>query len=113
MKRFTPLLALLIVAGCQSLGIPSLTSFNQKLDAAYAADTAVLNTTTTLYASKSITVEDAKNIEAQADNVKAALDIARQTYATDQTTGGNKLASAITALGGLQTYLATKTGAAK
>lgn len=99
---------ILIISGCSALGLPVPQTFNQKLAVAYGGVTTVITTDQTLLAAGTITVADAKNVESQADNVKDALDIARKVYATDQTTGGNKLASAVTALGALQDYLATK-----
>jgi hypothetical protein len=105
-KLLIPLL--LTLASCSTLGVPSASTFNEKWAAAVQADTAVVQTTTTLLAADKIKADDAKNVEAQADNVKAALDIARTTYATDQTGGTTKLQSALTALTALQTYLETK-----
>ena len=107
MKRLAVFLVILL-SGCASLGLPTAKTFNEKLAAAYGGITVVLQTDATLLQAGTITKVDAQNIETQADNVKAALDISREIYATDQTTGGNKLASAITALGALNTYLATK-----
>lgn len=101
-------LAILLLSACSALGVPSPQSFKQKLGAAYEADTAVLTSTQALLSADKITAADAKNVEAQADNVKAGLDIARSTYATDQTAGSTKLQSVITALSGLQTYLGSK-----
>lgn len=93
------------IVACTTLGVPSPQTFNQKLAAAYTADTAVLTTVTTLGEGGKLSRPDAMNIEKQADNVKEALDIARTVYATDQAGGGNKLAAAITTLTALQTYL--------
>lgn len=80
-------------------------TFNEKYATAVAGATSALTTTDTLLNAGTISAADAKNIEKQIDNVKEALDLAKTTYATDEATGGNKLASALTALQGLQTYL--------
>ena len=53
---------------------------------------------------------DARNVQTQVRNVKEALDIAKATYATDETTGGNKLAAALTSLQALTTYLQQQQG---
>ena len=102
---------LLSLSACASLGVPTPTTFNEKLGVAYAADDAVIQTVDALYTGGKLSAADAKNVEAQADNVKEALDLARTVYATDQVTGGNKLAAAITALGAIQTYLDKQKGA--
>lgn len=104
------LAAVLIVAACSTLGLPTPTTFNQKLAVAYSADTAVLQDTDTLKVAGKITAKDAQNIESQADNIKAALDIAREVYATDQATGNNKLAATVTALTALQNYITAQKG---
>ena len=100
--------ALTLIVACSTLGIPTAQTFNEKISAAYIADTAVLTSTDGLLTAGKLTPADAKNIEAQADNVKAGLDIARTINASDATAGANKLTSVITALQALQTYLATK-----
>lgn len=99
---------ILLIAGCSTLGVPTPKTFNERWLAAQTADTAVIQTDLALYNAGKITKEDAANIEAQADNVKAGLDIARTVYATDQTAGNTKLVSVLTALQALQSYLATK-----
>jgi hypothetical protein len=100
--------ALAVVAvGCTALGITKSLTFNEKLAAGYQADTAVITATDQLLVAGKITKADANNVEAQANNLKAALDIASQVEATDVTTGGNKLAAALTALQALTSYVAT------
>lgn len=85
-------------------------TFNEKYATGVAAATAALTTTDQLLKAGKLTPRDASNIERQVDNVKEALDLAKQINATDQTTGGNKLASALTALQGISTYLAQQQG---
>jgi len=100
--------AVLLLAACQTLGVPSADTFNKKWLAAQSADTTVLQTDLALLQAGKISKEDAANVEAQADNVKAGLDIARTVYATDQTAGSTKLDSVVLALQALQNYLAAK-----
>jgi hypothetical protein len=107
-SKFLPMAILLLLYGCSTLGLPTPTTFNQKIAVGYSSVTTVLQTTTTLLQGAVITAADAQNIEAQADNVKAALDIAQQIEATDATTANNKLTAALTALQALQAYLNTK-----
>lgn len=98
------------VTGCAALGLATPKTFNQQLATGYGSATVVIQTTDTLLKDGKISSQDAQNVEIQADNLKAALDIARQTYATDQATAGNKLAAALTALQALTTYLQSKGG---
>lgn len=93
-------------------GCATVQTFNEKYAAAVQTDTAVLSSTQSLLQANVITAADAQNIEAQADNAKSALDLARDVYATDQKTGGDKLAAAVTALNGLSTYLQQRQSAA-
>lgn len=103
-------IVLAIVSGCQSLGVPSPSSFNQKLVIAYLSITSVRESTTVLLQSKVIPVNDARNIEAQADNARAALDIAQTVYATDPAGAQTKLDTTLTAITALQAYVASKKG---
>jgi putative intracellular protease/amidase len=98
---------ILVITACSLL--PAKT-FNEKYAIAVAGATAALTTTDTLYNARKLTVADARNIERQIDNVKEALDLAKAIYATDEATGGDKLASATTALQALQTYLTQQQG---
>jgi hypothetical protein len=97
-----------LITGCSTLGVPSADTFNKKWLAAQTADTAVLQMDLTLLQAEKISKEDAANVEAQADNVKSGLDIARTLYATDQTAGSTKLDSVVIALQAIQNYLAAK-----
>jgi len=99
---------LYLITGCQYLGVPTAKTFNEKWIAAQTADTTVLQTDLALLQAGKISQDDAANIEAQADNVKAGLDIARNLYANDQQAGQTKLDSVVLALQALQQYLATK-----
>lgn len=99
------LLGLLAVVGCQSLGLPSAETFNQKLAVAYTSVTSIRQTALVLLQADKITAADAQQVQAQADNARAGLDIARQIHATQPDAGASKLASVLTALTALQTYL--------
>lgn len=104
------LMASVVLCACQVLGLATPKTFNQQLATGYGTATVVLQTADTLLKDGKITSQDASNVEIQADNLKTALDIARQTYATDQATAGDKLAAALTALQALTNYLQTKGG---
>lgn len=97
----------LVITACSLF--PAKT-FNEKYATGVSTATAALKTTDQLLNAGKLTPQDASNIEKQIDNVKEALDLAKTTYATDQSTGGNKLASALTALQGISTYLTQQQG---
>jgi hypothetical protein len=101
-------MALALLGACASLGLATPQTFNQKLAVGYASVTALRDTTNTLATAKTITVNDARNIEAQLDNARAALDIAKSTYATDPTGAQSKVDTALTALTALQTYMTSR-----
>jgi len=101
----------LTVHGCATvktaLGITKPLTFNDQLATGYGAATAVLTTTDALLTAGKITPKVALSIEAQDQNLKAALDIAAQVAATNATDGGNQLQAALTAITALTSYLTT------
>lgn len=99
---------LLLAVGCAALGLASPQTFNQKLAVGYGTVTSIVATADTLFVAKKISPDDAQNVLDQANNAKAALDIARTASKTDLAAAGTKLGSAITVLTALQSYLATK-----
>ena len=108
MKKLTIALAVLILSGCAALGVPVPQTFNQKALVAYNGATALVTTVTNLDAAGVITDADAKNVAAQADNVKAGIEIARQAEAAVAGSGGTKLDAAVAILTAAQTYLCSK-----
>lgn len=107
MKRLCYLL-LLLAAGCASLGIPTPTSFNERLAAGYTTATAIVEGTRIVLAARKITPDDAQNILKQTDNLVSALDLVRVMNKTDPVAANTKLGATITALTALQAYLASK-----
>lgn len=104
--RYAPFyLLLLILAACQTLDVPTPTTFNQKALAAYNALSAARQTTSTLLSAGKLTPADAQNVKDQLVNLKSAIDIASQIYASDPQAGTDRLATAITGLTALQGYL--------
>jgi hypothetical protein len=103
------ILALILPAfcGCSVLGLTTPNTFNQRLATGYGAATAVITTTDALLVAGKISSKVAQNIEAQDQNLKAALDIAAQVNTTNATDGGNQLQAALTALNALSQYLTT------
>jgi hypothetical protein len=103
-----PMLAMLLVVACQSLGLAPAQSFDQKLAYAYGTHTAVLQATTTAVNAGSLKAQEGESVLALANQARALLDSARILEATDATTAGNKLALAAGVLTQLQTYLQSR-----
>jgi len=102
-----PLLFLLL-AGCASLGVPAPSTFNEKAAAALATVTGARQTTLTLLQAGKLTPDDAENVNAQADNLRQGIDIARQIHSTNTAAGDDRLTATITALTALNAYLGTR-----
>lgn len=111
MKRLSQyMLAILLslASACAQLGLPTAQTFNEKLAAGYSSVTAVRDTATTLLVAKKISPDDAQNVQNQADNARAGLDIARSAHAVNATAADAKLTQVMAALTALQSYLAKK-----
>lgn len=102
-----PVLATL--PGCTFLGIPQATTFNERLAVGYATVTGIRDTAATLLTAGQISKEDAVNIQAQADNARAALDVTRSLAGINVTAAEERLASTLRILEALQTYLESRT----
>lgn len=101
--------ALAVLTACAALGLPTAQTFNERLAVGYGAVTAVRNSAATLVATGKITPDDAQNVQTQADNARAALDLARTAYRSGDTAGATtKLDTTATVLRALQAYLASK-----
>lgn len=107
MKRFLKqniYILLALVVGCAALGLPTPQSFNEKLLAAYSGVTTVRAGGDALIVAKKISSADAENVQKQADNVRAGLDIASSMQ--DPTLAAAKLNSTVAILTALQAYQA-------
>lgn len=80
-------------------------TFNEKVALGYTTVTQVRDTTKTLLESDHISVNDAQNVQKQADNVREGIDIAREMKANDTPGADNKLQSVSVALKALKKYL--------
>jgi hypothetical protein len=103
----TPFIAL-TATSCAQLGLPTATTFQERLTAGYALNAEVRNTAATLLTAKKMTVEDAQNILDQTNTARAGLDVARTIGKSDLKAGDAKLTATRTVLLALQAYLATK-----
>lgn len=108
--HYLALLLLAALIGCASLGLPSPESFNERLATGYSTVTETRTTATTLLTAGKITADDAQNIQAQADNARAGLDIARSLSKTDIASANTRLTAITTALTALQAYLTAQGG---
>jgi hypothetical protein len=96
---------LIVLSACASLA-PN--TFNEKLTVAYSSVTAVRTSTTTLLQGDKISVKDAENIQATANDVRTGLDIARELHKTLPEAGEDKLAVTLVILQHLQKYVEEK-----
>lgn len=103
---------LVFSVACAQLGTPPPQTFKERLAVGYVTVSGVRDAATGLLNASKISVKDAQNVQAQADTARTALDIAGATFTTNPTAANDKLATTITLLGALQSYL-TSQGAPK
>lgn len=96
---------LVLLSGCAALGLPQAQSFNERLAVSYGSVASVRSAATTALRAQRISVEDAVNIQAQADNARAGLDVARGLAGTDLAAAETRLEAAQVILEALQRYL--------
>jgi len=107
-RIYLSLVALLLIVGCETLGIAKPETFKEKLAVGYVTVTAVRQSATTLLTAKRLTADDAQNVQDQANNARAGLDIARGLEKTDPKAADAKLTAIRTALTALQAYLTAR-----
>ncbi len=93
------------MSGCEVLGVPAATTFKERTALALTQVTAVRESAASLLAADKISAADAQNIQDQANNARAAIDIAISYEATDPTQAENRLAAAQAVVAALKTYL--------
>lgn len=99
------LLAVMLLAGCQLLGVPTPETFSERLAVGYSTTTTVRQTTLTMLQARKLTPDDAENIQQQADNARAGLDIARTMRGVDLQAADARLTATLTGLTALEAYL--------
>ena len=105
------LLAILFtLTSCAQLGLPTATTFQERLTAGYALNAEVRTSAATLLNAGKITLEDGQSILAQTNAARIGLDAARVIGSSDPKAGDAKLSSVRTVLLALQSYLASKGG---
>ncbi len=95
-------------AGCNSLGVPQPQNLEERIVVTLATISGVRDAAATLLTAKKISVEDAENIQRQADNVRAGTLLAQTMLKVDPAGADAKLQQTRAALIALQSYLATK-----
>lgn len=103
-RLYLPLL-LVLLAGCQSLGIAPAESLDQRIAYAQGVDTAVLTASTAALRAEQITADDHEHVIKIAEQAKALIDSAKLLSATDETAAAGKLQMATAVLTELQRYL--------
>jgi flagellin-specific chaperone FliS len=106
LKKFVPVVALLLLAGCAQLGLAPASSLTDRVAYAYGSHTAVLQSATAALEAGDIGVEDAQRVLKVADQARDALDAARFAVdAGDISTAEGRLQLAVSILTELQAYL--------
>lgn len=96
------------ISACDS--VPKPKTFNESAAVAIVTVTQVRETATALLVAKKITVEDARNVQKQADNARSGIEVARALYKADPFAGQMELSTVVKGLTILQQYLTTRGG---
>lgn len=98
-------LALLLLSGCATLGIPQADTFNKRVLAANALVESAAGTIETLRLAGKISKPDAQEVQDQARNAALAIDVAVDVHATNPAEADTRLDAAVVALRALTAYL--------
>lgn len=110
-RSICTMIAILALSACAALGTPTPDTFNQKLAVSVATVTEVRGTALTLLTAKKISVADARNVQAAADVAREGLNVARGMSSTDLNEASTRLELVNSTLRTLQAYLVEKQGA--
>ena len=99
-----------MLSSCAALGVPTATTFNERLAVGYGTVTQVRQSATTLLNAKKLTAEDGTNVLSATDSARAGLDVARTLSKTDMGAADSKLTAVRTVLTALQAYLVSREG---
>lgn len=106
--RSTFVALMFALTSCAQLGLPTATTFQERLTAGYALNTEVRNSAATLLNARKLSADDGQNILSQTDNARTGLDVARAIAKGDPKAGDAKLTAVRTVLLALQAYLASR-----
>lgn len=104
------LVAMLMAAGCATLGVEAPKTFNERALAAEGTIQGVVNTANVLLTAHKISIRDAENVVTQATNATEAVAVARTLHAADAGAGEDRLTAIITGLNAISAYLNSRKG---
>jgi len=108
-RLYLPLLALLLISACASLGITPPQSIDQRLAYTTGQITAIRGAAANALAAKSITAADAEKVLSMTDDAKALVDGAKAALsAGDEAGAQNRLVLATSVLTALREFLGRK-----
>jgi hypothetical protein len=108
MKKISLFLAALVLSACAQFGVPTPQTLSQQIAVTVTTVSGVRENAAMLLQTKRISVEDAENIQKQADAVVAGATIARSLAVTDPASAQTKLQQTRAVLLALQQYLLAK-----
>lgn len=106
--RSTFIALTLALSACAQLGLPTATTFQERLTAGYALNAEVRQSAANLLNAGKLTSADGQNILDQTNTARQGLDVARAIGKGDPKAGDAKLTAVRTVLLALQSYLASK-----
>jgi hypothetical protein len=99
---------LMNAAGCSALGVPTAENTDERIVFTIKGIETARDTAAVLLARNKITVADARNLQTQADNLRAGVEVAREMSKNNTVGADQKLVAVRTALLALQAYLTEK-----
>jgi len=97
-----------LLTGCAALGLATPKTFNQKFAVGISSVTSARQTALTLLTARKISADDAANVQAQADNARTGLELARTIHASLPEQGEAKIDAVLIGLNGLTAYLCSR-----
>jgi hypothetical protein len=103
-------LTVVLLTACTALGVQTPQTFNEKVAVAISSVTTVRETAAVLLTTEKISVDDARNIQNQANNARAGIEVAIAINATDPAAAENRIGAVLVGLNAITAYLTTKKG---
>jgi hypothetical protein len=101
---------IILLAACQSLGVPPADTFNKRIVVANSLVESASATVETLFTAGKLSQPDAKQFNQRCADAAAGIDITRQTHVTDPTAADAKLTAIIAGLNALNAELQNRKG---
>lgn len=99
---------LILLAACQSLGVPPADTFNKRVIVANGLVESASATVETLFVAGKLSQPEARQFNQRCADAAAGIDITRQTRVTDPTAADAKLTAIIAGLNALNAELKTR-----